>query len=57
MPKRSTFCLTTRGRGVATLPATDRGAVCWERDLAGFGVCVQRNGHRVYIVQSRGHAG
>ena len=55
MPKRSTLRLTTRS--VAALPATGRDAVHWDRDLAGFGVRVQRNGRKVYIVQSRGPAG
>ena len=55
MPKRSTLRLTTRS--VAALPATGRDAVYWDRDLAGFGVRVQRNGRKVYVVQSRGPAG
>ena len=55
MPKRSTLRLTTRS--VAALPATGRDAVHWDRALAGFGVRVQRNGRKVYIVQSRGPAG
>ncbi len=55
MPKRSTLRLTTRS--VAALPATGRDAVHWDRDLAGFGVRVQRNGRKVYVVQSRGPAG
>ena len=55
MPKRSTRRLTTRS--VAALPATGRDAVHWDRDLAGFGVRVQRNGRKVYVIQSRGPAG
>ncbi len=55
MPKRSTLRLTTRS--VAALPTTGRDAVHWDRDLAGFGVRVQRNGRKVYVVQSRGPAG
>ena len=55
MPKRSTLRLTTRS--VATLPVTGKDAVYWDRDLAGFGVRVQRNGRKVYVVQSRGPAG
>ena len=55
MPKRSTLRLTTRS--VAALPATGRDAVYWDGDLAGFGVRVQRNGRKVYVVQSRGPAG
>ena len=55
MPKGSTLRLTTRS--VAALPATGKDAVYWDRDLAGFGVRVQRNGRKVYVVQSRGPAG
>ena len=55
MPKRSTLRLTTRS--VAALPDTGKDAVYWDRDLAGFGVRVQRNGRKVYVVQSRGPAG
>ena len=55
MPKRSTLRLTTRS--VASRPATGRDTVHWDRDLAGFGVRVQRNGRKVYVVQSRGPAG
>ena len=55
MPKRSTLRLTTRS--VAALPVTGKDAVYWDRDLAGFGVRVQRNGRKVYVVQSRGPAG
>ena len=55
MPKRSTLRLTTRS--VAALPATGKDAVHWDRDLPGFGVRVQRNGRKVYVVQSRGPAG
>ena len=55
MPKRSTLRLTTRS--VAALPATGRDTVYWDRDLPGFGVRVQRNGRKVYVVQSRGPAG
>ena len=55
MPKRSTLRLTTRT--VAALPASGRDTVYWDRDLPGLGVRVQRNGRKVYIVQSRGPAG
>ena len=55
MPKRSTLRLTTRS--VAALPVTGKDTVYWDRDLAGFGVRVQRNGRKVYVVQSRGPAG
>ena len=54
MPKRSTLRLTTRS--IAALPATGRDTVHWDRDLAGFGVRVQRNGRKAYVVQSRGSA-
>ena len=55
MPKRSTLRLTTRS--VAALPDAGRDTVHWDRDLAGFGVRVQRNGRKAYVVQSRGPAG
>ncbi len=55
MPKRSTLRLTIRS--IAALPATGKDAFYWDRDLAGFGVRVQRNGRKVYVVQSRGPAG
>ena len=55
MPKRSTLRLTTRS--VTALPVTGKDAVYWDRDLAGFGVRVQHNGRKVYVVQSRGPAG
>ena len=55
MPKRSTLRLTIRS--IASLPATGKDAFYWDRDLAGFGVRVQRNGRKVYVVQSRGPAG
>ena len=55
MPKRSTLRLTIRS--IAALPATGSDAFHWDRDLAGFGVRVQRNGRKVYVVQSRGPAG
>ena len=55
MPKRSALRLTTRS--VAALPATGRDVIHWDRDLAGFGVRVQRNGRKAYVVQSRGPAG
>ena len=55
MPKRSTLRLTTRS--ITALPATGRDTVHWDRDLAGFGLRVQRNGRKVYVVQSRGPAG
>lgn len=47
--------LTTRD--VTALPVTGKEAVYWDRDLAGFGVRVQANGRKVYVVQSRGPAG
>ncbi|MCY4550409.1 MAG: integrase arm-type DNA-binding domain-containing protein, partial [Defluviicoccus sp.] len=55
MPRRSTLRLTIRS--ITALPATGRDAFYWDRDLAGFGVRVQRNGRKVYVVQSRGPAG
>ena len=55
MPKRSTLRLTIRS--IAALPANGKDAFYWDRDLAGFGVRVQRNGRKVYVVQSRGPAG
>ena len=58
MPKRSTLRLTICS--VAAQPATGRAAVHWDRDLAGFGVRVPRNGGKVYVVyvvQSRGPVG
>ena len=48
---------TERLRSVAALPATGRDAFYWDHDLAGFGVRVQRNGRKAYVVQSRGPAG
>ena len=55
MPRRSTLRLTIRS--ITALPATGRDAFYWDRDLAGFGVRVQPNGRKVYVVQSRGPAG
>jgi len=55
MPKRSTLRLNIRS--IAALPANGKDAFYWDRDLAGFGVRVQRNGRKVYVVQSRGPAG
>ena len=55
MPKKSTLRLTTRS--VAALPVTGKDTVYWDRDFTGFGVRVQRNGRKVYVVQTRGPAG
>ena len=55
MPKRSALRLAIRSK--SALPATGKDASYWDRDLAGFGVRVQRNGREVYVVQSRGPAG
>ena len=55
MPKKSTLRLTTRS--VAALPVTGKDVLCWDRDFTGFGVRVQRNGRKVYVVQTRGPAG
>ena len=55
MPKRSALRLTIRS--VSALPAAGKDAFYWDRDLSGFGVRVQRNGRKVYVVQSRGPAG
>ena len=55
MPKKSTLRLTTRS--VAALPVTGKDALYWDRDFTGFGVRVQRNGRKVYVVQTRGPAG
>ena len=43
-------------RTVAAL-TVERDTVFWDRELKGFGVRVQRNGRKVYVVQSRGPAG
>ena len=55
MPKKSTLRLTTRS--VAALPVTGKDVLYWDRDFTGFGVRVQRNGRKVYVVQTRGPAG
>ena len=55
MPKKSTLRLTIRS--VAALPVTGKDTVYWDRDFTGFGVRVQRNGRKVYVVQTRGPAG
>ena len=46
-----------KDRSVAALPVTGKDALYWDRDFVGFGVRVQRNGRKVYVVQSRGPAG
>ena len=55
MPKKSTLRLTTRS--VAALLVTGKDVLYWDRDFTGFGVRVQRNGRKVYVVQTRGPAG
>ena len=35
----------------------EKDTVFWDRELTGFGVRVQRNGRKVYVVQTRGPAG
>ena len=55
MPKRSTLRLTTRF--VNALRTDGKDAFFWDHELAGFGVRVQKNGRKVYVVQSRGPAG
>ena len=35
----------------------DKDTVFWDSELTGFGVRVQRNGRKVYVVQTRGPAG
>ena len=55
MPKRSTLKLTTRF--VKALRTDGKDAFFWDHELAGFGVRVQKNGRKVYVVQSRGPAG
>ena len=55
MPKKSTLRLTTRS--VAALPVTGKDTLYWDREFTGFGVRVQRNGRKVYVVQTRGPAG
>ena len=55
MPKRSALRLTKRI--VERLKAEDKGAIFWDRDLAGFGLRVHATGRKLYIVQSRGPAG
>ena len=44
-------------RVVGALPAGDRDAIWWDRDLPGFGVRVYRSGARVYLVQGSGPHG
>ena len=55
MPKRSTLRLTTRF--VKALRTDGKDAFFWDHELAGFGVRVQKNGRKVYVVQSRGPFG
>ena len=55
MPKRSTLRLTKRV--VNALRTDGKDAIFWDHDLAGFGVRVQANGRKVYVVQSRGPYG
>ncbi len=55
MPKRSTLRLTTRF--VNALRTDGKDAFFWDHELAGFGVRVQKNGRKVYVVQSRGPFG
>ena len=47
---------TLSNRTVAAL-CVERDTVFWDRELTGFGVRVQRNGRKVYVVQTRGPAG
>ena len=51
MPRRST--LTLSGRAVDGLSASEKDAIFWDRELAGFGVRVYPSGRKVYVVQSR----
>ena len=51
MPRRST--LTLSGRAVDSLSASEKDAIFWDRELAGFGVRVYPSGRKVYVVQSR----
>ena len=51
MPRRST--LTLSGRAVDSLSVTEKDAIFWDRELAGFGVRVYPSGRKVYVVQSR----
>ena len=51
MPRRST--LTLSGRAVDSLSVSDKDAIFWDRELAGFGVRVYPSGRKVYVVQSR----
>lgn len=44
---------TISRRTVEALPAGDREAVFWDRDLSGFGVRVYPSGSKVYLVQTR----
>ena len=55
MPKRSSLKLTSRF--VKELQTDGRDASFWDHELAGFGVRVQKNGRKVYVVQSRGPFG
>ena len=55
MPKRSTLRLTTRF--VNALRTDGKDAFFWDHELPGFGVRVQKNGRKVYVVQSRGPYG
>ena len=44
---------TISRRTVEALPAGDREAVFWDRELSGFGVRVYPSGSKVYLVQTR----
>ena len=55
MPKRSTLRLTTRF--VNALRTDGKDAFFRDHELAGFGVRVQKNGRKVYVIQSRGPYG
>ena len=55
MPANSALKLTVRS--VDALSTTERDALFWDRDLAGFGVRVYRGGRKVYVVQARGPLG
>ena len=44
---------TISRRTVEGLPAEEREAVFWDRELSGFGVRVYPSGSKVYLVQTR----
>ena len=44
-------------RTIDALAATGMDAVYWDRDLQGFGVRVNANGRKVFVVQTRGPRG